>query len=143
MSLIFSVLMPAPPPPHHTLLPFEVSTSFAEIIKCLDDIQSGFTCGFTCFVEARGHYVSYIPYKEEILFYDGLPKDNPVLRIFRLKQINGDVSLLCYIPLDYFEISNVDPSKSNVNAGDDRKQSGIHSTAASSKTADIAFEVNE
>ena len=44
---------------------------------------------------------------------------------------------------DNFEISHVDPGKSNVNAGDIRNQSDIHSTATSSKTADIAFEVNE
>ena len=56
--------------------------------------------GLTSFVPFRSHYVGYIAEKGLFLFYDGLAPEYPVLRKYNRVSIEGDISLLCYLPLD-------------------------------------------
>ena len=93
------------PPP---FLIFDIAVSFREKIKTLDEIPKKIIVykeeyklgGITSFIERRTHYVAYIPDGKDFIFYDGTPKESPVLRKYRLNHIQGDVSLLCYFPMD-------------------------------------------
>ena len=87
---------------------FDIASSFRENINSLDALPLQISVygetyrlgGVTSFVSSRKHYVGYIVEKEGFLFYDGLPTDNPVLHKYSKSRIRGDISLLCYLPLD-------------------------------------------
>lgn len=91
---------------------FEFSTFFANKVKSLDEIPKTINVynevykfgGITSFLKNRNHFVGYIAYKDDILFYDGLPKEDPVLRKSLIPYINGEVSLICFIPVDSKDI---------------------------------------
>ena len=93
---------------------FDISSSYRENIKSLDLIPVEVSIygdnyrlgGATSFVPSRAHYIGYIFFNNEFLFYDGLPPEKPVLRKYRSKLIDGDVSLLIYFPLDGFDSSH-------------------------------------
>ena len=49
----------------------------------------------------RTHYAGYISINEnDILFYDGIPSSKPLLQKYQMTTIGGDISLLCYFPLN-------------------------------------------
>ena len=50
--------------------------------------------------------------KVEFLFYDGIPQENPVLKKYRLNCIRGEISLLCFFPVE----DDIDISCSNANS---------------------------
>ena len=69
----------------------------ADEIRFFDDIPDRISVygeanrlgGITFYQTVRKHYSEYIPLKGKITLYDGLPKDSPLLRKFRLRAING------------------------------------------------------
>lgn len=87
---------------------FELSARFTEKVKDLGDIPKHITVygesyqlgGLTSFIPDRSHYVAFILMKDEFLLYDDLPKETPVLKKYRLNYIRGEVSLLCYFPVE-------------------------------------------
>ena len=90
-------------------LVFEVSALFSSDLKDLSTIPHNIYVygehyrfgGATSNISARVHFVGYICLNNnDILFYDGLPSTNPVLRIYPQKNIYGELSLLFYFPLD-------------------------------------------
>ena len=93
---------------------FDISSSYRENIKSLDLIPVEASIygdnyrlgGATSFVPSTAHYVGYIFLNNEFLFHDGLPPEKTVLRKYRSKLIDGDVSLLIYFPLDGFDSSH-------------------------------------
>ena len=101
---------------------FDIASSFWENINSLDALPRqisvyGETYRLGCvtsFVSSREHYVGYIVENEGFLFYDGLPTDNPFLHKYSKSRIQGDISLLCYLPLDdvnYVQIPSDDVTK--------------------------------
>lgn len=93
------------PPP---FLIFDISIDFRETIRTLDVLPLDIWVygeryrlgGITSYVNQRKHYVGYIVNNENFLFYDGIPSDNPVLKTYSLRDIEGDISLLCFFPCD-------------------------------------------
>ena len=101
-------------------LVFEFSAQFSEKVKELDGIPERITVygesyelgGVTSFLKNRSHYVAYIPMKDEFLLYDGIPQENHVSKKYRLNCIRGEISLLCFFPVE----DDIDISCSNANS---------------------------
>ena len=51
----------------------------------------------------------YIPMKDKFLLYDGIPQENPVFKKYRLNCIRGEISLLCFFPVE----DDIDCSNAN------------------------------
>ena len=89
-------------------LVFDIAATFRDQLKSLDEIpleisvynEKYVLCGISSYVASRCHYVGYIRFGDEFLFYDGLPSNKPVLRTHTETMISGDVSLLCYFHID-------------------------------------------
>ena len=57
--------------------------------------------GATAYIDPRRHYISYIWLDDgRVLYYDGLPEDNPILRLNSSETIEGLISLLVYFPIE-------------------------------------------
>ena len=139
---------------------FDISSSFRESINSLHVIPRQISVygqmyklgGVTSFVASRGHYVGYIAEKDGYLFYDGLPSNNPILKKYNMTRIHGDISLLCYFPLDnIYSVSHTpsdSPSKSESNIisskleedkkkGDSKVKDGLSNNSLSRNEIDI------
>ena len=57
--------------------------------------------GATSHVSSRSHYIGYICLNhDKLLFFDGLPSTNPVLRAYTQYVVYGRISLLIYFPYE-------------------------------------------
>ena len=122
------------PPP---FLLFDISSLFREQLSELSSIpheiivygESYKLGGVTSYVTNRTHYVGYISLNEnDFLFYDGLPSSKPVLRKYQDKTIEGDLSLLCYFPLNNLNVSTKILSKDGVENVSNHKKIQIETT---------------
>ena len=94
---------------------FDISNSYRAMIDSLDNVPLQLSVygeayrlgGVASFVPSPSHCVGYIAEKQGFLFYDGLPSHNPVLKKCNMKGIHGDISLLCYFPVDVTVDDNI------------------------------------
>ena len=98
--------------------------------------------GATSYISARRHYVGYICLNDDkMLFYDGLPSINPVLRPYQKNSVYGELSLLFYFPFEHSEEEQVIDNSSSSSS---RKSSSNDTSGKKHKKtdSDISRETN-